>query len=432
MRAAFPFVLSLLVLGGVACGGDDVASGGGGAAAGGGGGAGGTAVGGSGGGVGGQGATGGDGGAGGQGATGPCGGVIGPQNVPSTSLDQGTHYVSASGTGSACTESDPCAIATAIGQAGPGSVIFLRGGEYPVATSFSFNGDGTASNPIVVESYPGEWAIFDGSQHDFGAEVYIRVTGSFYRLRNFEVRYMPRQGIWIGGNDNELDGIVSHHNKLTGIHIYSPYDEYPYGAFGSRNLLRNCTAHDNSGVGDSSPEYADGGNSDGISISSGADNEVDHCLVVLNSDDGIDTWRSTGTLITCSIARESGLGSGNGNGFKSGGLPPASGTVVRHSISYGNQAVGFDFNSGVGVVFDRVTAFGDARGFYSGDDTQVLSSIAAEDSSQSYGSGIMTGNCWQIGGVPQFVSTDPSSADFMRLTAGSDCEDLGAYSDDPP
>ncbi len=151
--------------------------------------------------------------------------------------------------------------------------------------------------------------------------------------------------------------------------------------------------------------------------------------MVLNSDDGIDTWRSTGTLVTCSIVRESGLGSGNGNGFKSGGQPPAQGTVVRSSISYRNRAVGFDFNSGVGVTFDHVTAVEDDRGFWTGDDTVVTDSIAVGDASTDYGSGAMTGNCWQVGGAPEFVSTDPTSPDFMRPVDGSDCADLGAYAE---
>jgi hypothetical protein len=257
--------------------------------------------------------------------------------------------------------------------------------------------------------------------------VYIRVQGAFYHLRRFEVRNMPQQGVYIGGTDNVLDGIVSHHNKLTGIHIYSPYEPLPYGEFGSRNVLRNCVVHNNSGVGLSGPDYADGGNTDGISISSGIDNEVHHCLAYLNSDDGIDTWRSIDTLVTCSIVRESGLGSGDGNGFKAGGAAPSKGTIVRNSISYRNKAVGFDFNSGVEVLFDHVTAVEDGRGFWTGDDTQVMNSVAILDSNTNYGSATMTNNCWQSGGNPQFSSTDPTSPDFMRPVPGSDCDDLGAY-----
>ncbi|OQB11005.1 MAG: Pectate lyase L precursor [Deltaproteobacteria bacterium ADurb.Bin207] len=356
----------------------------------------------------------------------PCQGVIGPMPVEPTPLAQATHFAAPNGTSKNCTEAAPCDVWTAIANAGPGSVVFLRGGVYPVSKSIAFHQQGTQTGPITIESYPGELAIFDGSSLKPGTQVYIRVTGAFYHLRRFEVRHMPMQGIWIGGTDNTLDGIVAHHNKLSGIQIFSPYEEYPYGKYGSRNTLRNCVAHDNSGVGLLDPEFADGGNSDGISISSGADNEVDHCLVYLNSDDGIDTWRSTGSSITCSVARQSGLGSGDGNGFKAGGKPPSDGTVVRRCISYRNKQTGFDYNSGKNVVFEHVTAVEDHRGFWTGDDTQLMNSVVVGDSVQGYGSGQITGNCWQTGGSPEFISMDPTSPDFMRPLPGSPCSQLGA------
>jgi len=160
---------------------------------------------------------------------------------------------------------------------------------------------------------------------------------------------MPWQGLHTQTTDNLMEGLEVHGSGLSGIHIYSPYDNFPYGAQGSRNVIRDCVVHDNDGSGVMNAEFADGGNSDGISISSGADNRVEHCLVYGNSDDGIDTWRSTGSYVGYSISHSNGIASGNGQGIKAGGAPPSATSFVEHCLSYSNRAAGFDFNSGVDV-----------------------------------------------------------------------------------
>ena len=47
----------------------------------------------------------------------------------------------------------------------PGDILYLRGGKYGKGGSTKFTADlaGTKDKPIIVRSYPGEWAVVDGS-----------------------------------------------------------------------------------------------------------------------------------------------------------------------------------------------------------------------------------------------------------------------------
>ncbi len=69
--------------------------------------------------------------------------------------------VSPAGSGSTCTIAVPCALGTGISQAQAGDAVLLRGGIYHQG-GFSLPRSGTATAPIILQSYPGEQAILDG------------------------------------------------------------------------------------------------------------------------------------------------------------------------------------------------------------------------------------------------------------------------------
>lgn len=357
-------------------------------------------------------------------------GPIGPQPVTSTPLSQGTKFAAPNGSGTACTQASPCSLATVTGNAAPGDVVFFRGGIYQITQNIYFGRNASAASPITFESYPGEWAIFDGSTLSAGTQIYIRVTGTYNKLRKFEIRNMPMQGIWIGSNYNTLDGLHVHHNKLSGIHIFSPYEAYPYGQYGSYNQILNSKVNDNSdaNLGGAGQDFNRGGNADGISISSGEGNIVKNSLSEHNSDDGIDTWRSTNTRVSYSISTNNGIDQGNGNAFKAGGASPSNGTIVERSIAYNNRSLGFDTNSGLNVTFNYVTSWNnDSLGFYTYATTKVSNSISYQDSGFMGGNGTATNNSWQRSGTPAFISTDPTSPNFLKPIAGGGFENIGAY-----
>ena len=177
-----------------------------------------------------------------------------------------------------------CSIFTAASQVQAGDVLFLRGGTYNVNTFLPFQNDGTSSNNITVESYPGETAILDGSSLSNDGREYIRLFGDYYKFRLFEVQNFPGPGIYVEGNNNIIDGIKTHNNKLSGIQIYAS-SSVPTGSMGSYNTLQNITSTDNSDVGLSGGNYNDGNNADGISISGGEGNTVLNFFVSKNSND---------------------------------------------------------------------------------------------------------------------------------------------------
>jgi len=179
--------VALLML--VACGSDDESNAGGSGGSGASSGSGGTAAGGTGGGSAGIGGAGGSaasggigggagvGGAGGSGAEAGSAGVggsggsggepapIGPRPVAPSEVSAGTLFAAPDGSGTTCSASEPCDAWEVVEHATAGDVVFFRGGVYPIVQNLRFKGEGTANAPIVYASYPGELAIFDGSQH---------------------------------------------------------------------------------------------------------------------------------------------------------------------------------------------------------------------------------------------------------------------------
>ena len=344
---------------------------------------------------------------------------IGPRPVSPTPLERGTLFAAPDGAGTDCSQAAPCDLWEATDQAEAGDVVFLRGGVYDIDRNLYFRGRGTDPGPAIFESYPGELAILDGSSLAPLTEVYIRVLGDATHLRLFEVRNMPVSALSVRSSDHVLEGLHVHHNVGSGIHVHESYDT----PSSNRNLITGCVVHDNSAAG---IDAADGGNSDGISMSSGIDNRIENCLVHSNSDDGVDTWRTLDSYVGYSITYGNGIGSGNGQGFKAGGAPPSRGTTVEHCISYSNRSAGFDQNSGVAVRFVHNTSWDNGVGFYGGSDTELRFNLAGDDDPRG-GSGTDEENSWQRGGAVTFVSTDPSSPDFLVPTPGDPFEDLGAH-----
>ncbi|WP_295629079.1 right-handed parallel beta-helix repeat-containing protein [uncultured Nitrosomonas sp.] len=353
--------------------------------------------------------------------------TIGPQAVIPTSVAKGTLFAKPNGSGTACSMTAPCDIWTVISKARGGDVVFLRAGTYVVSKNIRFANSGTAANPIVYESYPGEFAVFDGGQLPNGTDINIILNGNFTQLRNLEIRNMPMRGIVITGSDNLIDGMHTHHNGLSGIHIWSDLNDFPNVSDASRNIIRNSIAHDNSGVGDYSPIYANGGNSDGIAISSGNYNRIENCLVYDNSDDGIDTWRSTHSYVGYNIVYSNGIGSGNGTGIKAGGAYPSINTIVEHNLSYLNNGIGINSNFGTHVTFSNNTTWSNKVGGYKVGSDTILNENISSDTAKKFGSGIETDNSWQRSGSVAFISTDPVSTNFLVPGSNGGFDDIGAF-----
>lgn len=348
---------------------------------------------------------------------------IGPKAYSATALSKGTLFVKPGGIGTTCSVTAPCDIWNAAIKAKAGDVVFLRGGVYNFNKNLRFLNTGTASTPVVYENYPGEKVVFDGSQLAKGTNYYIGVSGKFIHVRGIEIRYMPVQGIWVVGSDNLLEGIYSHHNGLSGIQITVQGDN----TGGSRNIIRNCISSYNSGAGLFDTRYSNGGNSDGIAISTGNDNRIENCLLDHNSDDGIDTWRSVNTYVGYNISHSNGIADGNGNGVKAGGPLPSANTYVEHNVAFSNKTRGFTSNYGVNVRFLYNTSWNNAMAAYAFDaDTIATKNIGVSNVIKLTSSNQEQDNSWQRSGTVSFISTDFNSINFLKPTINGGFTDIGA------
>jgi hypothetical protein len=357
-------------------------------------------------------------------------GNFGPLPRVATPLSRATYYASPTGSsGNPGTFNSPKDIQSAINATVPGDVVFLLAGTYSVTTAAHLNlwQDGTATNPIIYEAYPGHTVIIDGSTitPGVGNQRRVNMSGSYQKLRGVTVQNMPEYGIFIGGNYNTVDGCTVTGNKLSGIITYTS-GSGPWSA-ASYNTIINNWVHHNSDVGLLTGNYNNGGNADGIAPSRGYGNKVQHNLVEYNSDDGIDSWISWSTEISYNVVRYNGLGNGNGNGIKAGGNTEGKNALVQHNLVYGNLSVGIDINTGIACTFKSNTTYDNATGYGFESDTINERNVSIGDTAVKYGTGVASQNSWDIIGTPTFISTTEGNADFLKVTQGGTFDNIGTH-----
>lgn len=298
----------------------------------------------------------------------------------------------------------------------PGDVVYLRGGTYPIQVGF--NVSGTAEQPIVWTSFPGEWAVFDGSDQvpvESGHRVWVTDV-SWNVFMNFEVRNSPREGIWLNNaHDNVFSHLITHGNHYSGITNY----------MSNRNRFEYIVTYDN--YDRYNPGGRPGDDADGISIHTGDSNVVYRTVSFNNSDDGIDAWRSTNTIIDSCISFANGRGTyGNGNGIKGGGNYEANHTLVRNTLAFGNRSNGFDYNSGQHVVFVNNTAADNGGNDYVADSSTVLYNNVSVGGRLSIWGAASAANTWDLLiEDAAFLSIDPAHPGFLSLASDSPAIDVG-------
>ena len=324
-------------------------------------------------------------------------------------------------------------IAKAASVVRPGDVVMLRGGvyhEYNVRDSWVTSGE--PGRPITFMSYPGERAIIDGSHvprdpesTNPSAPELIKLVGlDWYVFDGLELRNGAGRGLALEGDHHVVRNVVSHSNHGDGVFVR-----------GSYNLIEDTVSYDNY-------SRSNGGDSaDGIKIDSGKGNVIRRFLAFENSDDGIDLWASTETLVEYSAAYRNGRGTtGNGMGFKMGREGLGSGSVVRYNVAFANRVHNFTDNGGGGLKVHNNTSFeAGGYGFVVRGRPGVEASVVVNNISYRDAKGVLIdvqvrggtwpesrNNSWDLGITdPRFVSTEPSSADFLRLRPDSPAVDAG-------
>ncbi|QJP14848.1 hypothetical protein G3545_15040 [Starkeya sp. ORNL1] len=318
----------------------------------------------------------------------------------------------------------------------PGDTIYLRGGVYALTEGIQLTRDGTSGAPITIANYPGETPILDGSRMT-STDYYGRTGAGGWVLDGSSISYNHIVGLEIRGGP--MGGFVlrdeSHNNVIERLDVH---DNGRAGSEGkgislygasSNNLFLNNDSHDNHDLA--------GDNADGFQVStSGAGNVLRGNRAWGNSDDGFDFFniqngtRNAPVRIEGNWAFDNGYDangqpSGDGNGFKLGGIRQGSGGssgghIVVDNVAYGNLSSGFDENTGTGITLRDNTAYDNGTynyGFWSGKSS--LYDNAAFGHGEVAVSGTASGNSWNAGAAPV-------SNDFASLEGGLGRADRGA------
>ena len=333
-------------------------------------------------------------------------------------------------------------VARAFKKVAPGDTIYLRDGVYH---EYLFGDDscrtsGREGSPITLESYPGETAVFDGSDmepnlRNLSAPNLIYLGDcDWYVLRNLVFRNAAGRAIQAGRDSDEhlpagnkliiLES--SDHNIFENLTIYGNQSDGIY-LVGDHNIITNVKSFDNNST-------LNGGESaDGIKLAFGNENVIRCSVTYQNSDDGVDIWGSSGTLVEFNRSYQNGSGAnGDGNGFKlgSGAVGPVpSNSLARFNTAYLNRSNNFDDNGGQGITLYNNTSWQAGEfGFVVGHGSNILvNNISFQDKRGSVSSeGAETSNSWNVG------VTDPDFADVtaqppdLSLSAASPAIDAGS------
>src|SRR5687768_17124066 len=116
--------------------------------------------------------------------------------------DAATYYVATNGSDSAngSLTSPFRTLSKAVGLLRAGDVVNVRGGLYKETVQITVKG--TADSRIVIRSYEGETAIFDGTGTSRSTNVLTLYKSSYVDLSGFEVRNAGQIGICSWGSNN--------------------------------------------------------------------------------------------------------------------------------------------------------------------------------------------------------------------------------------
>jgi len=293
---------------------------------------------------------------------------------------------------------------------------------------------------VIVESYPGEWAIFDGAGHSHSSSnASFRAWGNWIIYRNFEVKNSPQDGFYINGASHiVVENIVVHNCYYAGFEVEN-------GA--SHVLIVNCDSYENFDS-DSLGEHADGF---GMKFDVGKGNILLNCRAWNNSDDGFDMWEAN-NRVEISHCYSWGNGfdrwnvgddfSGDGNGFKLG----PGGHLIHHCMAWNNARRGFDYNDATDPIeVYNNTSYQNPVGFKFGNAPHILKNNLSYRDQNNYigGEVVQQNNSWNLGIFPveeDFITLDDSVlkgqrradgsipySDFLRQSISSPFLDAGVY-----
>ncbi len=264
----------------------------------------------------------------------------------------GTFYVATNGNDTnAGTLAAPLrTLPQAVALAGPGAVIYLRGGTHFYSSTIRIEKSGTPTAPIRLWAYPGEMPVLNFTNQPYGAAnrgVLITTTGNWWEFKGLEICYAGDNAVKVEGSHHRFEQCVFHHNGDTGLQIgFGHEDANPGGLLAAFIEVVNCDSYLNY-----DPD-SNGGDADGFAAKMHCGQGIlfTGCRAWENSDDGWDLFETDYSIVISNCwTWKSGVAQGNGNGFKLGGNGSggdSKGThYAYHCVAFGHKVNGFTQNS---------------------------------------------------------------------------------------
>lgn len=255
-------------------------------------------------------------------------------------------------------------IKQAASLAGPGKLIYMRGGKYPLSAAVSVKQPpGTAQAPIRLWAFPGEQPELDFATGGGTLSKGLSIDASYWHVKGLIVENSAGRGIQVStGTGIVIEACTTRYNGDMGLVVSN-------GA--SNVLILNCDSHHNFGA-------ANGGeNADGFGAKSNVGTGVVFrgCRAFQNADDGWDLYGAPSAvrLENCwaykngdNFTNASNF-NGDGNGFK---LGHSAGDLAHHvavnCLAWGNYgANGFEDNNNTGglTLYNNVAYKNKGAGF---------------------------------------------------------------------
>jgi hypothetical protein len=353
----------------------------------------------------------------------------------------------------------------AVASAFPGDVIYLRGGTHHYTSTVNLTGHNSSNNPVLITSYPGESAELNwsnwtpASETIRGAARGMKITGSYWHLKNFTISYAPDNGIKCEGHHNLFERIVFHHNGDSGIQIGLNKEDYTTNpepdTRAAHNLVLNCDSYRNA---DPATSYE---NADGFAckLYAGKGNKFVGCRAWENCDDGWDLYQTEYLIVLENCwAWHNGDPSlwgftsfnGDGNCFKLGGDNTFCPILVVNCVALDAQwgtTAGFAFNNNTAPITNiNCSALNCGRPYKYAQNGNVFKNCLDWNSTRPApvditGASVQLNNSWNLPvtvTAADFVSVLASDAiaprqvdgslpdnGFARLVSGSDLIDKG-------
>ena len=290
------------------------------------------------------------------------------QNVSVREFTGSTIYVSPRGFGfNKGTKANPVDIETALKYCKPGQTIELAEGTYNLSKQLVIErgNSGTSEQPKTLTSASGANVTLKFSKT--AQKGGIVIWGDYWIFKDFDICNTPDnvKGLQVAGNYNTVSNICAYNCGDTGIQISGSssetFEKWPHD-----NLIVGCISHDNS---DSANNNADGF---AAKLTCGEGNVFDSCIAYCNIDDGWDLYSKIEsgpigavTIKNCVAYKNgslsTGIGDGDGNGFKLGGDGIAVPHIIENSIAFSNNANGITSNSNPAVKVYNCTLYGNGN-----------------------------------------------------------------------